>query len=225
MSARSFVSTDVGDGSRGESSHSEQSSPQFLRLPTLIVVDEEFACGPRPDQCTAARSNGYCAVNLRFANAREEGIRTINPAIATTTTMTTTFGSLKLWPAAAIQLQVVRPARALSPGRRHKGASRRSWRRARARRAEHRAAAQGSERGCDLHPSPACSKPRSTARRPSRAHADAPGGGTALRAIGQAGDRRYNVHDLDKWLDSIKNCDGDADAIVARFGNHDIRAS
>jgi hypothetical protein len=39
------------------------------------------------------------------------------------------------------------------------------------------------------------------------------------------GDRRYDVHDLDKWLDSIKNGDGDADAIVARLGNHDIRTS
>jgi len=39
------------------------------------------------------------------------------------------------------------------------------------------------------------------------------------------GDRRYDVHDLDKWLDFIKNGDGDADAIVARLGNHDIRTS
>ena len=36
-------------------------------------------------------------VDQRLANARESGMRMINPTIATTITMTTTFGSLKLW--------------------------------------------------------------------------------------------------------------------------------
>jgi hypothetical protein len=38
------------------------------------------------------------------------------------------------------------------------------------------------------------------------------------------GDRRFDVHDLDKWLDSFKSGDDDADAIIARLGNHDRRA-
>jgi hypothetical protein len=39
------------------------------------------------------------------------------------------------------------------------------------------------------------------------------------------GDRRFDVHDLDKWLDSFKRGDDDIDAIVGRLGNHDRRAS
>ncbi len=39
------------------------------------------------------------------------------------------------------------------------------------------------------------------------------------------GDRRFDVHDLDKWLDSFKRGDDDADAIVTRLGNHNYRAS
>lgn len=39
------------------------------------------------------------------------------------------------------------------------------------------------------------------------------------------GDRRFDVRDLDKWLDSFKNRDDDTDSIVARLGNHDRRAS
>jgi hypothetical protein len=39
------------------------------------------------------------------------------------------------------------------------------------------------------------------------------------------GDRRFDVHDLNKWLDSFKNGDDDADAIVARLGNYDCRTS
>jgi hypothetical protein len=38
------------------------------------------------------------------------------------------------------------------------------------------------------------------------------------------GDHRFDVHDLDKWLDSFKSGDDDADAIIARLGNHDRRA-
>jgi hypothetical protein len=34
---------------------------------------------------------------LRLPNAQESGIKMINPTIATTITMTTIFGSLKLW--------------------------------------------------------------------------------------------------------------------------------
>ena len=48
----------------------------------------------------------------------------------------------------------------------------------------------------------------------------------AVPVIFPNGDRRFDVHDLDKWLDSYKRGDGyaDADAIVARLGNHDRRA-
>src|ERR1700733_1284272 len=38
------------------------------------------------------------------------------------------------------------------------------------------------------------------------------------------GDRRFDVHDLDKWLDSLKVGADDADAIVSRLGRHDRRA-
>lgn len=37
------------------------------------------------------------------------------------------------------------------------------------------------------------------------------------------GDRRFDVHDLDKWLDSLKSGSDDADAIVARLAGHDRR--
>ena len=39
----------------------------------------------------------YQAFEAVLATARESGMRMINPTIATTITMTTTFGSLKLW--------------------------------------------------------------------------------------------------------------------------------
>jgi hypothetical protein len=38
------------------------------------------------------------------------------------------------------------------------------------------------------------------------------------------GVRRFDVLDLDKWLDSLKAGNDDADAIVARLGKHDRRA-
>jgi hypothetical protein len=40
------------------------------------------------------------------------------------------------------------------------------------------------------------------------------------------GDRRFDVLDLDKWLDSLKRGEdhADADTIVARLGTHDRRA-
>ncbi|MDC7785108.1 hypothetical protein GJ689_21605 [Rhodoplanes serenus] len=38
------------------------------------------------------------------------------------------------------------------------------------------------------------------------------------------GDRRFDVQDLDKWLDSLKVGADDADAIVARLGTHDRRS-
>ena len=44
-----------------------------------------------------AREHGRPLSRLSPARARESGMRTINPTIATTITMTTTFGSLKLW--------------------------------------------------------------------------------------------------------------------------------
>jgi hypothetical protein len=37
------------------------------------------------------------------------------------------------------------------------------------------------------------------------------------------GDERFDVHDLDQWLDSLKSGDDDADAIIARLGSHDRR--
>jgi hypothetical protein len=39
------------------------------------------------------------------------------------------------------------------------------------------------------------------------------------------GDRRFDVHDLDKWLDSLKHGADDADAIIARLSRHDRHAS
>jgi hypothetical protein len=39
----------------------------------------------------------HAVLAQRLANAQESGIRMINPTIATTITMTTAFGSLKLW--------------------------------------------------------------------------------------------------------------------------------
>lgn len=38
------------------------------------------------------------------------------------------------------------------------------------------------------------------------------------------GDRRFDVRDLDKWLDSLKGEGDDADTIVSRL-SHDRRAS
>ena len=37
------------------------------------------------------------------------------------------------------------------------------------------------------------------------------------------GDRRFDVHDLDKWLDSLKSGGDDADAIISRLAGHDRR--
>jgi hypothetical protein len=38
------------------------------------------------------------------------------------------------------------------------------------------------------------------------------------------GNQRFDVHDLDKWLDSLKHGADDAHAIIARLGQHDRRA-
>lgn len=38
------------------------------------------------------------------------------------------------------------------------------------------------------------------------------------------GDQRFDVHDLDKWLDSLKVGVDDADAIISRLSRHDRRA-
>ena len=38
------------------------------------------------------------------------------------------------------------------------------------------------------------------------------------------GDQRFDVKDLDKWLDSLKVGADDADAIIFRLGRHDRRA-
>ena len=38
------------------------------------------------------------------------------------------------------------------------------------------------------------------------------------------GDQRFDVQDLDKWLESLKDGGDDADAIVSRLGHHDRRA-
>ncbi len=47
---------------------------------------------------------------------------------------------------------------------------------------------------------------------------------TVTEVIFPNGDRRFDVHDLDKWLDSLKSGGDDADAIVSRLGCHDRRA-
>lgn len=45
----------------------------------------------------------------------------------------------------------------------------------------------------------------------------------AAEVIFPNGDRRFDVRDLDKWLDSLKDGGDDADEIVSRLG-HDRRA-
>jgi hypothetical protein len=56
-------------------------------------------------------------------------------------------------------------------------------------------------------------------RSPKRFQIECP----AAAVIFPNGDQRFDVHDLDKWLDSLKVGADDADTIVSRLG-HDRRA-
>ena len=65
--------------------------------------------------CRSKNRGGYRVPQLdsakpRLANPRESGIRMINPTIATTITMTTTFGSSKLWLATTNAAAILRCA-------------------------------------------------------------------------------------------------------------------
>ena len=97
------VTSVVGEGSTFEAAAGRRRDLGTVRESRGIAVsgyERDALHALSSKLCTSrdpVRSSQFCCAKPRLANARESGMRIINPTIATTITITTTFGSSKLW--------------------------------------------------------------------------------------------------------------------------------